>query len=299
MAQERKINPVYEVLLNKVKEQDNNLHEQFKVDPTNLNQRNRGVRCFMKRTDLFESKEDFEQVRNRNRCNFTSTPIVLSNCSAVDKALQGNNNNDLETMTVIYTPHTNPISDLYRGIPCEITDLGITSSFLWHLKAPSLRLKEDEKEFVKLYSGASMYFPNIQVTHANFGQAWKELEKPRNLCLTLMSSVECVVSHLEKQESQDIDLPSIIHNKISTAFQMALKQNVNRAKLVDENLPKIKRIVLGDLGFGSNQPGINSLFCSTLLRVVEQYSGCFEQVVVCTGSFATQMHLLTNLGLDV
>lgn len=294
---DRKINPVYKHLVEKVRDTADELRSEWDSDGEirkTLSDRNKGIRCYMKKTDLFVSDEKqtdaFLKFSREHE-----TKVIISKKTCVETLLAYEDN---DTMGALYAPFCSPCSTVYSGTPCELTDLACRSTLLWQLKSPPLRLSNsDEGDFCKLYATTSFYIPNVEVRRSSFLNNWKDYENSKNCHLTVMSSVESVLCHWGKEKREDIKMSNIIYLKLMTPFRMALRQNINREKL-DPPQPPIRRIVIGNMDIRHNERGVNSLFCQTLHRVIEQYKGCFDEVIVCSNSTSTDMYLSVYTKLD-
>lgn len=287
----RKINPVYSHFRQKVKEVDDQLHSEWKSGGDarkNLAERNKGVRCCMNRQNILSvqelalAKDDFSVPSVR-------TALRLSSQTAVEEFLSMDFRNYDTSMVVMYVPDKSPCATIYGGIPHELTDLVLRSTLLWQLKSNALHLSETSKA-CELYATTSFYLPNVQVRAEDFSsehRPWPDNDFV-NMNLTMMSDVESVLKHWEQTKRPNIKINNLIQLKLTIPLMMALRQNQNRTKL---GLSPIRRVIFGDLTLRSSEKGVNSLFSQRLKDVLEEFNGCFDEIVVCCPRIDTRMHL--------
>jgi len=295
----KKVNPVYQALRTRVFQTSNELRKEWDAEgetKVNLSARNKGVRCFMKKSDIFaDNGKDLAAAIAEQRTN-TSTQVLVSSSSAVDTLVSaGNDLVPSNTALALYSPTPAPCDLMYGGIPSELTDLAIRSTLLWQIKAPALHLSESEN-LCKLYAMTSFFLPNVQVRKEGFEGSYKPYADSDRFDtnVILMSDLESVIHYLTEQGTEEIKTSNLIYLKLMIPFMMAVRQNQNRKNL---GLPPIRDLVIGDLNIKSTERGINTLFCQRLQSIVQQFDGCFDSVTVC-GPTSLIMHLstLTELG---
>jgi hypothetical protein len=285
----RKVNPVYKALRAQAHAVAAELRAEWdegKEAKTKLGNRNKGVRCFMKKQDIVDDGKDMEALLAEMRVPETDCSLEISSMSAVDTVLSDPDLSE-DTMAVMYSPSSSPCDLIYGGIPSEVSDLASRSTLIWQLKAPALHLSESE-DLCELFAMTSFYLPNVEVRKAPVDEDYVDLdEKDRTtLNLTMMSSVEAVVSHMEANgRHDDIRLSKLIYWKLLIPFCMALRQNQNRKKL---GLSPIRNIVVGDMGLRTHEKGVNTLFSQQLYNVVKYFDGCFDRVIVCSNPSTLQ-----------
>lgn len=308
MSMEEKSNrrrTVYNFLADKVNGINEQLYQEWKNDSTNLTTCNKGARCFMKKTDIFKNETLLQEAKNAMHLK-SVVNIKVSNQELVDTVLTYKQ--DGSTMGVMYTPHCSPYNTISTGSPGELTDLACRSTLLWHLKSTPFLLSQPKGEenpkpskytkYCKLFAGTSFRVPNIEVRSSSIKDGWEEYPTPNTIDLTMMSSVEYVLNFWEKEDRVNIKIGNLIYLKLITPLRMALQQNMRRQHMEYPEVPLIRRIVIGDMDIRSSEIGINSLFCQTLLRIINTYKNCFEEVVICINSPSTRNHLLSLLKMQ-
>ena len=297
----KKVNPVYQALRTRVFETSNELRQDWNTEgesKAKLSARNRGTRCYMKKSDIFaDDGHDLAAAVAAQRQEGVHTEINISHDSAID-TLIFSDVLDLvpsNTALAVYSPSSSPCDVIYSGAPGELTDLAIRSTLLWQIKAPALHLSESEK-LCKLYAMTSFFLPNVGVRKGSYEENYEPLrpEEQFDTNVILMSDLESVVNYLTEQGTDDIKTSNLIYLKLLIPFLMVVRQNQNRQKL---NLPPIRDLVIGDLNIKSSERGINTLFCQRLLSIVKQFDGVINTVTVC-GSHSLLMHLTTMSGLE-
>jgi len=289
----KKVNPVYQALRTRVFQTANELRKEWDTEgetKVNLSARNKGVRCFMKKSDIFgDNGKDLAAAIAEQRTD-TRTQILVSRDSAVDTLALSDTLIPATSALALYSPSPAPCDVIYGGLPSEITDLAIRSTLLWQIKAPSLHLSESD-QLCKLYAMTSFFLPNVQVRKENYESAYKAYaESDRfDTNVIVMSDLESVVNYLTEQGSEDIKTSNLIYLKLMIPFMLAVRQNQNRKNL---GLPPIRDLVIGDVNIKSSERGMNTLFCQRLQSIVQQFDGVFNSVTVC-GSNSLLMHLST------
>lgn len=285
----RKVNPVYKALRAQAHAVASELRAEWdegKEAKTKLGNRNKGVRCFMKKQDIVEDGKATEDLIAEMSVPNSEAELEISSMSAVDTVVSDPDLHE-DTMLVMYSPSSAPCDVIYGGIPSEVSDLANRSTLIWQLKAPALHLSESE-DLCELFAMTSFYLPNVEVRKSSVDDDYADLDEQErvNLNITMMSNVEAVIAHMEETGRQDdVRLPKLIYWKLMIPFVMALRQNQNRKKL---GLSPIRNIVVGDLGLRVHERGVNTLFSQQLHHIVQQFSQCFDRVVVCSNPSTLQ-----------
>lgn len=289
---QKKVNPVYHALKARVSETAKELRSDFDSAgelKDALSARNKGVRCFMKKTDLFADDEALAAAIDECAVPDSFIKVLVSETSGVE-ALSFESEPE-NSAVVLYSPNSAPCSVIYGGLPSELTDLAIRSTLLWQLKAPALHLAESSN-LCQLFAETSFYLPNVQVRKSGYDDNFKPYAEADkfNVNVIMMSDLESVLTYLTAQKgAKDIKLPNLITIKLRVPFMMALRQNMNRKRL---GLAPIRNLIIGDIGMRSREKGVNSLFCQRLESVIREFEGCFDTVTVC-GSTNLAMHVAT------
>jgi hypothetical protein len=277
----KKVNPVYKYYREAAQNTVAQLRQEYDSSPegkSDLGTRNKGVHCFMRDSNIIADEATFQQLVNKRSVLETPLELEISYLSAVDTVMDDPELHE-DTMVVLYSPSPRPTGLIYGGIPCEVTDLAIRSTLVRQLRSPAMYLS-GSNDLCELYASTSFYLPNVQVRQASVTEGFLDLapEERVDLNVTMMSSVEAVVSHKESQgEQADIRLPRLIHNKLLIPFKMALRQNENREKL---GMTPIRHVVIGDLGLRCHEKGVNTIFAQQLCHVLSQFAYCFDRVVL-------------------
>jgi len=300
VKKQSKVNPVYKFLRDHVHITANELRQEWSQDGAvkdKLASRNKGVRCFMKLGDIFpDDGKKLQDAIHNFQVPESVTQVHFSDLTAVETAcelcLEENH------LVALYAPSSTPVKTIYGGLPCELTDLAIRSTFLRQLKSPSLHLSESDK-LCELYVKTSFYVPQVEVRKAGYTQDFADLEQSdrKDLNVVLMSQVESVLNHLEENSDQEVKLSKLIYFRLLVPFMMALRQNQNRQKLNESRkdsgapiLNPIRHIVIGDMGLRCKESGVNTLYAQRLKSIIEQFDGCFDSVTIC-GPDTLRMHV--------
>jgi len=296
---ERRANPVYQFYKTKAHEIRQEIRAEWDAggeSRTNLADRNKGVRCYMKRQDIFD-QEALREAINEFSVPTVTTAVKVSDLSGVETLLSMGHELDpdpdqtfvnLDTvMLALYAPQPSPCATIFGGIPHEVTDLALRSTLIWQLKSPALRLSDTEK-LCELFATTAFYLPNMEVRREGFEEGYVKWMIPESINVTLMSDVESVLSHWEQAGRQDVKMSNLIYLKLATPLFMALRQNQNRKKL---GLAPIRKVVFGDLALRSSEKGVNSLLAQRLTTLVQQFNGCFDEIIVCSPVVSTRMHV--------
>lgn len=244
------------------------------VGKNTLSQRNRGVRCFMKRTYMFATTEELQAAIDTFSQDKSAHVYLESDCGLDTAMLLWKPESALLAM---YTPTQNPLSTIYGGVPTELTELVLRSSMLWQLKSNSLKLKSSDKDttFVKLFTATSFYIPGVSVDKMGAVDNFQQWELQKNINVMLMSDIQS-----SNHNSNQLDISNMIYTKLVTPFYMALRQNINRVKL---GLVPIRTLVIGDMNLEHSKPGVNALYCKKLHELLEKFGRCFDHIHVCMG----------------
>ena len=267
------MNPVYEHLREAVKAKADQLYEQWQNDKTKLIEGNRGVRCFMKRENILEQSEPFTSDKSMMYTLFIETG---SAAEEVDPEFAS------DTLLALYSPSSKPYNTIRSGKPCELTDLALHSNLLWQLKSPPMHLSNTE-QLCELFISTAFYLPNLQIDQSH---CFLPDFCDKTTHLVLMSDLECVLRHLEK-ENRFVDLSNLMQIKLELPFLMAIRQNQYR---ISQGQEPFCHLVLGDLALRAHEPGVHALFAQRLADVLEKYRGLFKTITVCA-SPALAIHL--------
>ncbi len=284
-------NPVYRKLRNLVLDTSRELRADYNLgeqsdEYKNLMKRNHGVRCFMKRGDIFHDEDSLNKSIAHFKTN-APTRLEVSHDTELETTLRDPRLSDT-TLMALYSPDSCPRNVIFGGIPSAQTDLAIRSNFLWQLGSPTLRLA-DTDEYCELYAQTSFYFPGVEIRRDNYLQNYAVKPLPVSTNVMLMSDVNAVAEFLSDRDdsASGVKVANLIACRLTFPFLMALRQNENRVKL---GMEPIRNLVIGDLGMNNHERGINTLYVQRLNRCLEQFAGCFDRVTVC-GSQNLLMHV--------
>jgi hypothetical protein len=238
-------------------------------------------KCYMKKQQIFKSVQELNEIQQKHRLS-VPTDIFLSPCLSARETMRCSRNyDDNNCLFALYTPHEIPLKTIQTGSIHELSILALESNLCQRLNSSNLLFKKGGLEKnnnlapCQLYTTTSFFLPGI-----NLDSDTRINSNMFNVCL--MSDIDTVIKYWSnKKNSSETKMSNLMYLKLSTPFQMALKENSKRLKQNPGTTELIRHIVIGDINFDASKPNLNSLYCQTLWRILSEFNNCFQSVTIC------------------
>lgn len=237
------------------------LHRRFAACSADMYERTNGVRFYANWHDMPNTYQSSEHK--------TATEIHVVNVPPFHSVSSGPN-----SLATLYSCSHNPLNHIQRGIPSELTELGIQSTLPWQLGSHTLR-QSHGKSMRPLYPSSVIYTPNVQLHTENE---------------TVVRDIDvCIMTDVAR--SRSISLEQAIMLKLRTPFRLLNHMNQFRGEVT-----RYHTLSLGDLTRGLSPVKTNHTFVKCLKRVLAEYDGCVRNLYIYASNYSTRMYLRSALG---
>lgn len=267
--QQKRINTIFRDVREKIKQQHKSISERFNSDEEfaqKLRDANKGIECFvnfrrMLDLDANSTASDLEYKRSTlimgtSGESFPKTRVTVQ-CGLID--FDQCDENTLVFLYAPYIPSDGPPSADVRGliaggIPSYFTHLAEKTTLAWHINSPTLSTFD-------LHAQTLFYLPTVIRT-----------SDMTSFSVGIGADVKCVNDYKLEEEDRDVNMPSIIRTKMQMAMHLALRDHKRRVVLGDMNVPH------------QEHRDFNTMFATCAKQVVEEFDGCFEEIVINVSS---------------